>query len=214
MGDGVVSTESLRSELLALAGVADAQVETNGEVPTGVHIRLGPETDADAVRTGVQRILAAHGMRSRVAAGSELEPPQAPVPPLPAAEALVVEPPRSPLAASDTAPAGPAGGLESVGVKEGASGVIVTAMARDGREEMLEGAATEEDLMRTVIAAVGTLAQGSAPNIIAVEWTAAGASEVVTVVVEGAGGFRSAGACLVAASRAYAVGRATWLALQ
>ncbi len=203
-GDGAVSAELLRSELLALAGVADARVETAGEAPTGVHIRLAPETNADAVRSEIQRILAAHGMRSRVAVGSESEPASTPV------EApLAGEVPLSPPTAGATA-----AGLESVRVEESASGVIVTATAGDGRMETVMGAATEEDLVRTVVAAVGTLARGIAPDVVAVEWTEAAGSEVVTVVVDGPEGSRSAGASLVCATRPFALGRATWQALR
>jgi hypothetical protein len=206
-GDGAVSAESLRRELLALAGVADAQVETTGEAPTGVHIRLVPDTDAQAVRSEIQRILAAHGMRSRVAVGPPEEPPPAPI-------AVSRAPALEPAPASSNARIGLASGLVSVRVEEGASGVMVSVAADDGRTETLEAPATEEGLTRAVIAAVGTLLQGAAPEVVAVEWTKTGGSETVTVVIDGTGGARSAGASVVAASRAYAVGRATWQALR
>ena len=133
-GDGAVSAESLRNELLALAGVAEAEVEMAGEAPTGVHIRLGSEGDAEVVCSEVQRILAAQGMRSRVAVGPGAEPPPSPVPPVSANEPPPPSPPGPVTGAQLT------GELESVRVDEGASGVIVTATSQDGRTETLGSA--------------------------------------------------------------------------
>ena len=61
-----MAAESLRDELLAVPGVAEAEVDESGTNPSGVRVRLAPEADAQAVGIEVQRILASHGMRSRV----------------------------------------------------------------------------------------------------------------------------------------------------
>lgn len=63
----MVST-TLQEDLLQVEGVAAAQVERgDGPGPAGVRVRLAPDADAEAVGVEVQRVLAAHGMRSRLA---------------------------------------------------------------------------------------------------------------------------------------------------
>ncbi|MDX1690122.1 MAG: hypothetical protein R3290_03760 [Acidimicrobiia bacterium] len=69
---------------MAVAGVAEAEVDESGTNPSGVRVRLAPDADAQSVGIEVQRILASHGMRSRVNGGnSESSGNGAPVVPLP-----------------------------------------------------------------------------------------------------------------------------------
>ena len=194
---------SLREELLALPGVAEVELDGDGAAPAGVRIRLSTEADPERVGLEVQRVLAAHGMRSRVDS-SAVSPP----PPLP----LVV--PAPPPEEQLLPPAAPAGaGLGWVRVEESATGVEVTVAAADGRQATRRGEASEGGLDTAVIEAVGILLAGAPPRVIAVDWATANSSRVVTVVLEAPGGPKGAGAGLVRASRAYAVARAAWSAL-
>ena len=61
-----MAAEMLRDELMALPGVAEAEVDESGESPSGVRIRLEPDADAKMVGAEVQRVLSANGMNSRV----------------------------------------------------------------------------------------------------------------------------------------------------
>jgi len=67
-----VATKTLESELLAVPGVASAEVDVgNGATPEGVKVSLTPDADARRVSVDVQRVLAAHGVRSRISLGDE-----------------------------------------------------------------------------------------------------------------------------------------------
>lgn len=239
-GEGVPVTDGLRDELRALPGVADAEVDGDGTAPASVRVRLHPEADPQAVGLDIQRVLASHGMRSRIAAEEappvteEAVPPRPDTPPPmpaepfapppadvaePVAAAVTITPataaPEPEPAAPATVPSAPAsdGGLASIAVEESADGVVVVATGHDGRRytrrtEPALGAVTE-----AVVAVAGALAGGPAPRLVAVTTADAEGSSVVTVVVERADGHRAAGAAIVAAGHAFAVGRATWSAL-
>jgi hypothetical protein len=62
-----VASDSLREELMALPGIADAEVDAEDGSPSGVRVRLRPDADPQKIGAMVQRVLASHGMRSRVA---------------------------------------------------------------------------------------------------------------------------------------------------
>jgi len=233
-----VAAESLREELMALPGVADAEVDEGSESPSGVRVKLSADADARRVGVEVQRILASHGLRSRVADGGAgpsppEEPPPAPIVGLPSvdeeAPTFFDEPEPAPpppsvppplpadvgVEAAAFRPEGErAGGLASVRMEESRDGVVVTAIGSDGRTLTERCAATSEAMIEAVVAAVGGLADGRAPTLLAVERTRAEGTEVVTVVVERIDGWRGAGAAVVRASRAFAVGKATWTALR
>ena len=201
-----MAAESLRDELLALPGVGEVELDGEGGAPAGVRIRLATDADPDRVGVEVQRVLAAHGMRSRVD-DSAVNPP----PPLP----LVVPapPPEEEAAPVVAGPAGVPAALGWVRVDESATAVEVTVTAADGRQATRRGAVSEEGLAEAVIEAVGILLVGAPARVIAVDWTTANGSRVGTVVLEAPGGAKGAGAGLVRASRAYAVARAAWSAL-
>ena len=76
-GDVVVN---LREHLLAIEGIAAADLDGDHVNPAGVRVRLAPGADADAVGREVQRVLAEHGMRSHMTEPSPEEPdsPEAP----------------------------------------------------------------------------------------------------------------------------------------
>ena len=213
-----MSAEILRDELLALPGVAEAEIDEGGESPSGVRIRLAPDADAQAVGLEVQRVLASHGMRSRVTDDeADDEAPPLPITTLPGIEAAT-EP--APELEAETPPPTPpptvvleTSGLSAVRVEEGSEGIAVIVAAADGRSATRSGPATEDGMMAAVAAAAGDLAVAQPPEVLAIERVVVAGSEVITVVVERADGSRSAGAALVKASKAYAVARATWSAL-
>ena len=84
-----MSADTLRNELLSLLGVADAEIAGEGVTPDNVRVRLHPEADPRSVGAEVQRVLASHGMRSRVTGE---DGPSAPVVSLPVADLPI--PPR------------------------------------------------------------------------------------------------------------------------
>lgn len=207
-GVGAVAAPSLREELLDLPGVAEVELDGEGSAPSGVRIRLAPDADPDRVGLEVQRVLAAHGMRSRVDGRAAEAPPLPPLPPLPPAAPPEEEtPPPAPVEPRRSS------GLAAVLLEETASTLEVTVTAADGRQATRSGGVGEDELAAAVIEAVGELLVGGPPRVIAVDWATANGSRVVTVVLEAPGGARGAGAGLVRASRAYAIARAAWAAL-
>jgi hypothetical protein len=209
---GAVADQSLRDELLALPGVAEVELDGEPGAPAGVRVRLAAEADPDRVGVDVQRVLAAHGMRSRVD-GSAVAPPP-PLPLMAPAPPPEEAPPPTPVPAPPAErPAGKPALLESVRVEERAANVEVTVTAGDGRQATRQGPPTEEGLAAAVIEAVGVLLVGALPRVIAVDWATANGSRVVTVVLEAPDGAKGAGAGLVRASRAFAIARAAWSAL-
>ena len=196
-----MAAQSLREQLLALAGVAEAEVDGDDAAPLGVRIRLAPGVDAEAVGAEVQRVLTEHGVHSRLGVGEEAAPP----PPL-----FDPEPERAAPAAS-SAPPEPS--LSSVLVEEASGSLQVTVVASDGRRVARSAEVSEEGLAAAVIAAAGMLIAGVEPRVLSLEWAIVEGSRAVTLVLEAPGGRRGAGAALVRASRAYAIARAAWSAL-
>jgi len=236
-----VAAESLREELLSLPGVAEAEIDESGESPSGVRVKLTPDADARRVGVEVQRILASHGLRSRVSddddeaveepapspiialptmpAQADVErPPSAPPPPPstppPSSPPPTAAPPIPETAAAPVPAAAPGAGLAAIRTEERRDGIAVTAVSTDGRTVTERGVATIEGLMRAVVLATGALADGRAPKVLSIERTLPNGSEAIMVVVERFDGTRGAGAAMVRAARAYAVGRATWSAMR
>ena len=313
-----MTANSLRDELMALPGVAEAEVDASGQSPSGVRVRLAADADAKLVGVEVQRVLASHGMRSRVASAPEdavddvapepsideirhdqpavaaaaaqvgeviplepkpdagegilpvvdpvveqtelpaveLEAPSngnpivaestvdpagnghpvepapvieqvptvAPVTPDPAAigetsalgDALVPSPLMAAPTPPEQAPPSTKGliDLAALRLDETPEGVAVTATTTDGRTMTQRSGPTEEGLFEAIVAAVGALADGMAPELLSVERTAVNGDEVMTVIVARPDDRKAAGATVTRAGRAYAVARATWSALR
>ena len=57
-------------DLLALEGIAAADIDGEDNTPAGVRVRLAPGADAKEVGPEVQRVLAEHGMRSHMTESS------------------------------------------------------------------------------------------------------------------------------------------------
>ncbi len=222
---------------MSLEGVAGAEVDESQDSPSGVRVRLEPDADARIVGVEVQRVLASHGMRSRITGddGMEPQPDTEPEPPAEVAATVVPEeaaeplpvPPSVPLPPLEPPPSvapeppseappsiGLESGLASLAVEESAEGVMVIAAATDGRTLTRASGPSEEGLLDAVVSAVGTLADGTSPGLISVVFSDAKDSEVVTVVAERADGSTVAGAAVVRVGRPFAVARATWAALR
>ena len=218
-------SSSLEEELLRLQGVAEAQVDVaEGRAPSGVRVRLASDADAAAVGAEVQRVLAAHGLRSRLAGPDEQAPPRGDVD----EPGVISEPVAGDVEGVDGAggsevPIQPvmAGGeapgtlrVSSLRMQETADAVTVTATTTDGRSITQRSGNSERGLFEAVVAAVGALAEGTPPGLLAIEFSQVDGSEVLTVVLERRDGSRHAGAAVVRAARPYAVAVATWAALR
>jgi hypothetical protein len=236
-----VGAETLQADLLAVPGVASADVETNvGDAPAGVKVRLDADADARRVGVEVQRILAAHGMRSRFSgtdqAVEESAPPPAPEPSRPSTPVRSTPPPAAPTPpAPDQPPPVTAipnpptidpptidppsieppstiAALRSVSVEERADGRTALVVLDDGRQAAQATGSGAEDLDSAVVAAI-TEAAGVAATLVVVEWTEVEQGSVATVVAQDADGTLLAGAAAVRIGRAFAVGKAAHAAL-
>lgn len=195
-----------REELLAVPGVAAAEVgESAG--PAGIRIQLSHDADPDLVSREVQRILAAHGLRSQVARGDTTAPVGGPPPP-PGAPVVSLAHVQREALKSD----GP-GGVAGVSVEESPDGVTVIAHSTLGARASRRARGTQEGLNEAVVAAVAELYGLDAPKVIAIEQKAMGGTNVATVIVELMDGSRLAGASIVEGGTPFAVGKATWAAL-
>ena len=214
--------ETLHSELLAVAGVASAKVDVgNGATPAGVKVSLAPDADARRVSVEVQRVLAAHGVRSRFSS-EEDEPPDAPpsvpdlVTPIPQPQETVSAPPMPvvpmpPSSVPSVRP--PIPEVTSVSVDEQWDDLTVSVVLADGRRaSRVVGFGTDE-FDAAIIAAVAE-AVGESVTKVAMEWIEVDDSSVVTVVIKRSDGSLAAGAGVVRFGRAFAVGTATRSALQ
>ena len=193
-----MTADLLRDELLRVPGVESADIEGDALTPQGVRVRLSAGVDASAVGEEVQRVLAAHGLRSEMAQpGTPLtvelpeEPVQAPAVPQP----LVVE------------------SLAKVSIVEGRDGITVRAETTAGRDASYPAVSSGDRLDEAVVAAVAALVgMVPAPVIVEVEDRQVDGTPLVTIVLE-VGRDRFAGSSIVEGGRPFAVGRATWIAL-
>ena len=230
-----MAAEMLRDELMALPGVAEAEVDESGESPSGVRIRLEPDADAKMVGAEVQRVLSANGMNSRVSGQEPVVGMSAPnggsggtvtatvasptttatdfppplVPPVAAMSVPALETPKGPPPS-----AGLDADLTALRVEESAEGVAVTAFSSDGRSLSQRSGPTQPGMYEAIVSATGALADGRPPLAVNVKRAEADGSEVLTVVVQRSDGSRLAGAAVVRADLAWAVARATWAALR
>jgi len=259
-----VLVHSLQDELLAIPGIAGAAFDGDVAHPLGVRVQLAVGADPDTVGREVQRVLAAHGMRSQMADDDVPAPAPAqasvvnlsdyesepnvstqpvsatePAPPAPyvpvgdlAGEAefeLMEGPPPAvglpqvtvdhaePAPAPDGAapPVAAAVKIAGVAVDEDGSRVQIHVRLTNGLSASRSVPASLYALDEAAALAAAELASPDAvPRVVAVTDGTIGGSPVVTVVLEIAGGRRQAGASVVHGSRAYAVARASWAALQ
>jgi hypothetical protein len=101
-----VAANSLRDELMALPGITNAEVDAEDGSPSGVRVRLRSDADPQVIGAMVQRVLASHGIRSRVAGDLDDLAPVVSLPFAPGAIASSAEaPPPTPEALAPARPA-------------------------------------------------------------------------------------------------------------
>ena len=194
-----MTADLLRDELLRVPGVESAAIEGDSLTPQGVRVRLSAGVDATAVGVEVQRVLAAHGLRS------EMAKPDKPV----SVQTLPELIPRSgtPRRQVDEV-------LSKVAIVEGNDGIMVRAETDAGRVADRAAAAGGGRLDEAVVGAVSELAGVEpTPIILAIDDRDFDGISVVSVVVE-AGRDRLAGSSVVDGGRPFALGKATWMALR
>ena len=233
-GRTAVGADTLQIELLGVPGVSSVEIASgDGAIPSGVKVSLSPDADGRRVGIEVQRILAAHGMRSRVSSGKEDPPPappatdSPPTPPAPVAAPPVAVPPTSaqPVSVSvEHVPEPPSNAppsassvphLRSVSVEERVDGLTASVVLSNGRaaSRAIEPGVGPEELDAAIVGAVAEAA-GESVTAKVVEWLDIDERAIVTVVVEREDGSLGAGAEVTKVGRAFAVGMATRSALQ
>jgi hypothetical protein len=194
-----LTADLLRDQLLSLPGVESAVIEGDALTPEGVRVRLAAGVDATAVGEAVQRVLAAHGLRSEMARPGDAITVELDTTPSPSEPAVRIE-------RRET--------LATVSVVEGRGGITVRAETTTGRSVDRPAAATGRRLEEAVVGAVSELAGATpAPVLLAIEDRDVEGTLVVTVVVDD-GRHRHAGSSVVESGRPFAVAQATWTALR
>ena len=201
--------EPLQNELLAVPGVAGAEVDSEQGV-AGVRVQLSDDADAEAVGTAVRRILSEHGMRP---VSPEPDSGTDGPPPPPGAPGSVVAFPLvgKPKGADAEVVREPV--IEGVAVEETPEGVSVSIRSTDGRRvsKLLESGIAGMD--EAVVSAVSELLGRSDARFVGASEEILGDTSVATVVVE-VEGSPVAGAAVQLGGRAFAVAAATWEALR
>lgn len=202
--------EVLRDELMAVPGIAGAEVDDDRGV-AGVRVQLAEGADADAVGVAVRRILVEHGMRPSPGddeAGGNGPPPPPGAPGSVVSFPLVGEHAEAAREAEESV----AVALESVAVEETPSGVSVSlrTTAGTGASRTLDSAGTGMD--EAVVFAVGELAGSPGLSLLGVAESDLGGHTVITVLVT-VGESRFSGSAVQRGGRAFAVAKATWSAL-
>lgn len=222
--------DSLRSELLAIEGIASAELEGSAEAPLGVRVQLSAGADAKSVGVEVERVLASHGMRSHLpgdepgeadasdASGTTTTTEiQGPPPPPGAAGSngdasvlplrSVMDNPSEAVQPVET----PAPMLESVSVEESRAGIAVR-VAVAGQTVTRQVGTSPEAMDGAIVSALAQLLEVDA-ELIAVQRGEAGEAKIITVLLEVAGRGQQVGSSVVVAGEAYAVAHASWKAL-
>lgn len=215
--------ESLRSDLLAIDGIAAAELEGTEEAPLGVRVQLAAGADAKSVGIEVEKVLASHGMRSHRSGDASTASAQPATPPADRGAG----PPPPPGASSGDAAVLPMRGvipqypasiqahdapeLESVSVEESREGIAIRVSV--GGESATRQVGTSPDGMDAAIVAALTELLGIEADLVAVQRGDAGGSRIITVLVEVAERGQQVGSAVAAAGDAYAVAQAAWKAL-
>ncbi len=230
--------DTLQDELLAIPGIAGAELEGSIDHPGGVRVQLAAGADPDSVGREVQRVLAAHGMRSQLSrevepflppgsvvnladyeeGSAELTEPTDELrpEPVPDLEAPPEEPaPDEKAEAEPTPVASERVSIAGVSVDDSPAGVEVTVRTSDGASVSRRAPATEAGLdLAAAAAAADAASPDSATRVVAVTNTTIDGYAVVNVMVEIADGSRVVGGAVITRSRAFGVASATWAALK
>ena len=225
--------DSLQAELLAIDGIAAAEIDGGGDAPHSVRVQLTAEANPKAVSVAIERVLTSHGMRSHLAGQSAApaESPEGPPPP-PGAEGTSADvvPMRSvqvgegatygvpmdgitvqPTVSMEPAPAAPVE-LDSVAVEESRQGVSVRVSAGGQTATRLVGSGPNA-MDAAIVSAVGELV-GVEPELVAGQRGEAGDSKIVTVLANVPAKGQVVGSAVVTAGEAFAVAQAAWRALK
>lgn len=191
--------DELRDALLAVPGVASAQVAESAGAKPVVRVWLdGSRREAD-VAQDVDRVIVSSGYRI----GEEVV-----VAPRPASEDSPSDEPHA--GAPPPARAAP---IALVAVEESSDGIRARVVSADGQaatERIRHGSRGTEE---AVVAAVAALHGAVAPRVLSVEDREIEGTSVVLVVLEADSGVRVAGSAVVGGGRPFAVARAAHAAL-
>lgn len=206
---------TLRDDLLSLPGVEQAEIDGDPITPAGVRVRLSPGVDPAAIGNEIRRVLTMHGLRQEPDSVSEQVTPDV-EPSRDAEEEEPLEPAHGHSYAEAEVPELPPledQRLDWVSVTEGRDGIMVTAASLTSEATSFAAGPSEPAIDQAVVSAVAELARTVAlPLICSLDQRDLAGTPVVTVVLEESG-LRLVGSALVEGGRAYAVGRAVWMAL-
>jgi hypothetical protein len=210
-----VGVGTLRDDLLSLPGVEQAEIDGDPVAPAGVRVRLSPGVDPATIGEEIRRVLTMHGLRHE--SGLVAEPPAVDVgsssvsgeaDPVQSGHEL-----RYGEAEVTETPAPGEEGLDWVSVTEGRDGIMVTAASPTDEATVFAAGSSELAIDQAVVSAVAELAGTvSLPLICSLDQRDLAGTPVVTVVLEESG-LRLVGSAPIEGGRAYAVGRAVWMAL-
>jgi hypothetical protein len=232
-------TDDLRIALQSLPGVAEIDLSSEAGKPR-VRVYLEESADAGSVAAAVRQVLAPRGLRAKEAApvGDGPTPPAAEpkAPPRSAngipdrrarpSHVVPVTPPRSGVdgllrigglpANGDVAKFPVAAGkLERIAIEATADGFTVRAVDSLGRDTSMGVGEGEGALDAAIVGAVARLiGYPAAPRVVALNLQEMDGSSVMSVVIESPAGQRFAGAVVADASLPFALGQATWMALE
>lgn len=211
--------EDLKKALSSIEGVERSEVDLVDDGPLGIRIRLSRDADRRAVADSVQRLLEAHGLRSRMAPDRRTPGPERPPAP-PSDPTRPVEkpgpvpgPPRAPEPATQDAASVDSGGIEAVTVTETAGGVVVSVVAGGGKTAVRRARRSEQALHEAIVSAVGELVDPEAPAAGLRRIEHSDAFAAMTVYLEGPDGRIRVGASVVLAGNPFAFAQAVWAAL-
>lgn len=198
----------LQEELLAVPGIAGAEVDEDGGV-AGVRVQLAEGADVETIGIEVRRILVEHGMRPTVI--DEDRGGFGPPPP-PGAPGSVVSFPLVGEHAVVMREESAVRRLESVAVEETPDGVAVLVRSTDGTRSARALDAAGSDLDEAVVAAVAELSDHRNVELVGCDESQI-AGHAVVVVLLAVGDRKVTGSAVQRAGRAYALAHATWSAL-
>lgn len=205
--------EALREELLAVPGIAGAEVESDQGV-AGVRVQLAVGADPDEVGAAVRRILAQHGMRPAITepreVGGDVPPPPPGAPGSVVSFPLVGE---HAIAQEDAEPDSAVERLESVSVEETPDGISIAVRSTSGTRA---GGTLEDGVVgidAAIVAAVAELTENAPVSLVDISEIRLGEQVVITVLLALREGDQVSGSAIQSGGRAYAVARATWVAL-
>lgn len=213
--------DALRNDLLAVPGIAGAEVDDTGGV-AGVRVQLAAGADADIVGAAVRRILRSHGMRpsttqAQGTAGEDLsgedESPVVGPPPPPGAPGSVVSFPLVGEHARPEPTVEPALALESAAVEEKLDGVSVQLRTTSGVRAVRTVDPLGSDMDDSVAAAAAELLGNPQAELLGVAESEIAGHRVLTVLM-GIGDDRLSGSVVQRGGRVFAMARAVWAALE